>query len=223
VKDDTANAAEGVLKLTQKEIKEIASTIVTIVLYKKGYGDQISAKMVKKSSSDYLLQNKIQISPQNSQKLNRAIKNLIQKKELGIVRILTQFLHKIRSNLRKYPSPETKADFVLSEIKKITDRRCHQRVDKLYCELPIRKKIFERMSKKPFLQRKQDVMEVFKKKFDKGNEGLEAEVSLRTLTKKPLTKAFLGILTGNLKGMVKGSRDDLKELIGQQNDVIFFF
>jgi hypothetical protein len=112
---------------------------------------------------------------------------------------------------------------MLSEIKKITDRRCHQRVDKLYCELPIRKKIFERMSKKPFLRRKQDVMAAFERKFKKGNQPLEAEVSLRTLTKKPLTKAFLATLTGNLKEMVKGSRDDLKELIGHQNDVILFF
>lgn len=177
MKDDTAYAAEGLLKLTQKEIKEIASTIVTLVLYKKGYGDQISTEMVKKSSSDYLLQNKIQISPENSEKLNRSIKNLIQKKELGIVRVLQKFLHKIRLNLRKFPTPETKSDFMLSEIKNITDRRCHQRVDKLYCELPIRKKIFERMSKKPFLRRKKDVMEAFKKKFDKGNQRLEAEVS----------------------------------------------
>lgn len=66
-------------------------------------------------------------------------------------------------------------------------------------------------------------MAAFERKFKKGNQPLEAEVSLRTLTKKPLTKAFLATLTGNLKEMVKGSRDDLKELIGHQNDVILFF
>lgn len=201
------------------QVRIIARAVVPILIHDKGYED-LTNDQILASIDNYMKENDMK-KPNEMfiDKVRSKIHDLI---EVEIMDIKSSYIKQqkiLRTELGSIDSVQDKAQFIITSINEISEKKCEDAVQRLFCMLPIREKLSEKIVRKPFIRKQTSVLKLFQEMMPEQLIPLQKQLKKQVAIQKPLSEKKYSEMKDRLEAMVIKARNSYTKLVKTQEEL----